>query len=262
MKAVNLASGSDGNLTYIESGNAKILVDIGLSCKETEKRLALLGLSGDELDAILITHEHSDHIKGLDVFASKHKTSVYAHIDGWAAINAKLTKVSSTQKWSFSSAPFKVKDIVVTAFKVPHDSACCVGYTFESNGKKISITTDLGKTDETILKYISGSQLVYLEANHNVQMLKENPNYPAVLKNRILSNFGHLSNEASAKAISYLAQNGTRQIVLSHLSKENNRPDLAYSEITTHLKGLGIIEGEHIKIDVATSNPGKIFKIS
>lgn len=262
MRAVNLSSGSDGNLTYIESENAKILVDIGLSCKETEKRLALLGVSGDQIDAILITHEHSDHIKGLDVFASKFKTNVYAHVDGWPAISSKIYRLEAKQKWSFSECPFTIKDISITAFKVPHDSSCCVGYSFVSGNHKISIATDLGKIDNNVLKQLSNSQLVYLESNHNIEMLKNNPNYTTMLKNRIFSSRGHLSNLDSAKAISYLAQNGVKQVVLSHLSKENNRPDLAYNEVCNYLKNLGIQEGINIKIDVATTEPGKIFKIS
>ena len=261
MRAVNLASGSDGNLTYVETDNAKILIDIGLSCKEIENRLKLLNVLGSEIDAILITHEHSDHIKGLDVFASKYNIPVYAHVDGWNAINSKLTRVKTQQKFSFSLAPFGVKDVLISAFKLSHDSSCCVGYSLESGGKKISIATDLGKFDENILKALSGSQLVFLEANHNVELLKKNPNYSLMLKQRILSSRGHLSNVDSAKVIAYLAQNGTKQVVLSHLSRENNRPSLAYEEITTFLQTLGIKEGENIKIDIASPLPGKIFKI-
>lgn len=262
MRAVNLSSGSDGNLTYIESDNAKILIDIGLSCKETEKRLSLLGVTGNQIDAILITHEHSDHIKGLDVFASKYKTNIYAHVDGWQAINNKTSRLLSTQKWSFSECPFNIKDITITAFKVPHDSSCCVGYSLQSGTHKISIATDLGKIDQNILNQLANSQLVYLESNHNVDMLKNNPNYTSMLKNRIFSSHGHLSNLESAKAISFLAQNGVKQVVLSHLSKENNRPDLAYNEVCKYLQNLGIQEGVNIRIDVATTEPGKIFKIS
>ncbi len=261
MRAVNLSSGSDGNLTYIESDNAKILVDIGLSCKEVEKRLSLLNLTGKDIDAIFITHEHNDHIKGLDVFASKFGTKIFAHIDGWPAIDAKLTRVSKEQKWSFTSRPFTFKDLKITSFKLPHDSACCIGYAFESENKKISILTDCGKLDNQILEIISASQLAYLESNHNIKMLKENPNYSPLLKRRILSNFGHLSNDACAAAIKYLVKTGVKQIVLSHLSRENNSPEVAYCDVTNYLKDFGIIEGVNIKIDVATINPGKIFKI-
>ena len=129
MRAVNLASGSDGNLTYVETDNAKIVIDAGLSCKEIENRLALLNVLGSEIDAILITHEHADHIKGLDVFASKYNTKVYAHVDGWNALNSKLSRIKNEQKWSFSLAPFGVKDMLISAFKLSHDSACCVGYS-------------------------------------------------------------------------------------------------------------------------------------
>ena len=261
MRAVNLSSGSDGNLTYIETDSAKILVDIGLSCKETEKRLALLGVSGNQIDAILITHEHSDHIKGLDVFASKFNTNVYAHLDGWDAINSKIFKLKSTQKWSFSESPFKIKDLTISAFKLPHDSKCCVGFTLECGTSKISIATDLGKIDQNVLSKISGSQLVYLEANHNIEMLKANPNYSALLKSRILGPRGHLSNFDCAKAIAHLTQTGTRQIVLSHLSRENNKPEVAYQDVCSYLSSVGITEGVNIKIDIATIEPGKIFRI-
>ena len=261
MRAVNLSFGSDGNLTYIETASAKILVDIGLSCKETEKRLALLGISGSQIDAILITHEHSDHIKGLDVFASKYNTNVYAHLDGWDAINAKTFKLKSTQKWSFSETPFKVKDLNISAFKLPHDSKCCVGFSFESGTSKISIATDLGKIDQNVLSCIAGSQLVYLEANHNIEMLKANPNYSALLKSRILGPRGHLSNLDCAKAIAYLTQHGTKQIVLSHLSRENNMPEVAYSDVCSYLSSVGITEGVNVKIDIASLQPGKIFRI-
>ena len=262
MRAVNLSSGSDGNLTYIESDNAKILVDIGLSCKEVEKRLSLLNLTGKDIDAIFITHEHADHIKGLDVFASKFNTKIFAHASGWPAIDSKLTRVKQEQKWSFTSRPFVFKDLKITAFNLPHDSACCVGYSFESDNKKISILTDCGKLDNQILEIISASQLIYLESNHNIKMLKENPNYSPLLKRRILSNYGHLSNDACAAAIKYLVKTGVKQIVLSHLSRENNSPEIAYSDVTNYLKDFGIIEGVNIKIDVATTMPGKIFKIT
>lgn len=262
MRVINLSSGSDGNLTYIETETTKILVDAGLSCKEIELRLSLLNVRGNEIDAILVTHEHSDHIKGIDVFASKFKTKIYAHIDEWPILSTKLCKINDSQKCCFSSSSFEVNDLLITGFKVTHDSVCCVGYTVENKGKKVSLLTDLGIVKQQILQYIFGSQLVYLEANHDEEMLKNNIHYPANLKRRILSNNGHLSNIASAETISILAQNGTKQIVLSHLSKENNDPILAYTTIKDYLANKGIIEGENIKIDVASTKPGKIYKIS
>ncbi len=261
MRAINLSSGSEGNLTYIESESAKILVDAGLSCKEIELRLALLNVTGNEINAILVTHEHSDHIKGLDIFASKYNIKVYAHSDSWLTLSCKLRKIKDLQKVEFTCSPFEIKDLIVTAFKVPHDSVCCVGFSVENNGRKVSILTDLGVAKTQILKNVYGSQLIYLEANHDEEMLKNNINYHASLKKRILSSNGHLSNSASAKAIFHLAQNGAKQIVLSHLSKENNNPLLAYTTIKEYLAKQGIIEGENIKIDIATTMPGKIYKI-
>lgn len=262
MRIVNLSSGSDGNLTYIETQSTKILVDAGLSCREIENRLALLNVKGDEINAILVTHEHCDHIKGLNNFASKFTTRIYAHNDEWEILSSKLNKIKDSQKHFFNSFPFDINDLHISAFKLPHDSVCCVGFTIENNNKKVSLLTDLGDIDTGILQNVLGSQLVYLEANHDIELLKNNINYPATLKQRILSKVGHLSNIASAEAISLLAQNGTRQIVLSHLSKENNDPILAYMTIKDYLLSKGIIEGENIKIDVATTKPGKIYKIS
>lgn len=262
MRIVNLSSGSDGNLTYIETPSTKILVDAGLSCREIEKRLSLLNLKGNQIDAILITHEHSDHIKGLNNFAAKFNTKIYAHNDEWEILSSKLNKITNSQKHFFDSFPFKINDLDISAFKLPHDSVCCVGFTIKNCNKKVSLLTDLGNVDTGILQNAFGSQLVYLEANHDIKLLKNNINYPTTLKQRILSKVGHLSNIASAEAINLLAQNGTRQIVLSHLSTENNDPFLAYTTIKEHLLSKGIVEGENIKIDVASTRPGKIYRIS
>ena len=262
MKIVNLSSGSEGNLTYIESENAKILVDAGLSCKEIELRLSLLNVKGNEIDGILVSHEHSDHIKGINVFSSKFNTKVYAHVDEWGTLNKKLVKVNQLQKFSFTGAPFNIKDLTITAFKVPHDSACCVGFTIQKGNKKFSICTDLGEISEDILKNLYGSQLVFIEANHDIQMLKNNINYSASLKQRILSSKGHLSNLASAAAIEKLIREGTKRIVLSHLSKENNNPIIAYQTVKIFLENKGFLMGKNFEVDVASTMPEKIYKIN
>jgi phosphoribosyl 1,2-cyclic phosphodiesterase len=233
-----------------------------LSCKEIETRLSLLNVTGDQIDAILVTHEHCDHIKGLETFSLKFKTKIYAHNDEWEVLSSKLKRIKEEQKFPFDCSPFALKDLYITAFKIPHDSVCCVGFSIENNGKKVSLMTDLGIAKQQVLQNAFGSQLVYLEANHDVELLKNNINYTASLKRRILSDVGHLSNTASAEAICLLAQNGAKQIVLSHLSKENNDPILAFNTIKNHLAKKGIIEGENIKIDIASTKPGKIYKIS
>ena len=261
MRICNLSSGSDGNLTYIETENSKVLLDAGLSCLEITKRLALLGVLPEQIDAILITHEHSDHIKGLDVFASKYKTKVYVHTNGYSAVVHKLKKEKEIQFVVFDDMDFYIKDLKVSNYKLPHDSVYCSGYSFIEKTKKVSILTDLGYTSNEVLSKIAGSTLVYLEANHDVEMLNNNPRYSLMLKKRILGRNGHLSNNASAEVIKFLAESGTKQVMLAHLSTENNTPEIAYNTICTYLSKFGIEEGKHIKIATTSIYPSYIFKI-
>ncbi|MBO7527232.1 MAG: MBL fold metallo-hydrolase [Clostridia bacterium] len=241
MRVCNLSSGSDGNLTYIESKNAKVILDAGLSAKEIEFRLSLLKVSPKDLDAILITHEHIDHIKGVDVIATRYNIPVYVHNKGYNALYNKLKRAEQIKFVRFDDMDFSINDLKISNFAVPHDSVYCCGYTFKENEKKLSILTDLGHTTSEVLSKIKGSTLVYLEANHDEDMLKANPNYSFVLKQRILGKNGHLSNISAAQVIKYLAENGTKQVMLSHLSRENNTPSVAYKTICDYLKEYGII---------------------
>ena len=259
MKVINLSSGSEANLTYIETDNVRILVDAGLSCKDIQSRLSLLDVRGDKIDAIVITHEHGDHIKGLDVFSRKFDTPIYAHNEVWANLYDKLPSVPEKNKKIFTD-DFEIGNLLVCPVEVPHDVKC-FGFSFIENDKKISILTDLGHTNDRILRSVQGSQLVYLEANHDLSMLKNSEKYPLTLKMRIAGKNGHLSNDASADFIEKLVSSGTKQIVLSHLSKENNSPELAYNYITSKLSDRGLIEGEQFKIDVALTRPTTLFKL-
>ena len=260
MRVINLASGSAGNLTYIETEHTRILVDDGLSCKETENRLSLIGVAGSDIEAIVVTHEHVDHIKGVDVFSRKHNVPVYAHNDVWATMCDKLSKIPESNRKIFVDA-FALKDLMINPVEIPHDVKC-FGFSFSEGDKKISILTDLGHTNDNIFKCVQGSQLVYLEANHDVGMLKNNDRYPLATKLRILGKNGHLSNDAAAEFAKRLIESGTRQIILSHLSPENNSPELAYSYITQILADDGLIEGETFKIDVALARPTTMFRIN
>lgn len=261
MRVCNLSSGSDGNLTYIETQNAKVLLDAGLCANEITARLALLGVRPEEIDAILVTHEHSDHIKGIDVFASKYGTKVYVHNKGYMALVHKLKKEQQIQFVLFDDMDFYIKDLKITNFSLPHDAVYCSGYSFLEKTKKVSILTDLGYTNSEVLSKISGSTLVYLEANHDVNMLNNNPKYPLILKNRILGKNGHLSNLSAAEVIKYLAESGTKQVMLSHISRENNTPELAYNTICDYLKKFGIEEGKNIRIATTSIYPSFVFKI-
>ena len=259
MRVCNLSSGSDGNLTYIDTNNARVILDAGLSAKEIEFRLSLLNVNPKSLDAILVTHEHIDHIKGIDALASKYNIPVYVHNKGYDALISKLKHFKDIKFVRFDDMDFDIKDLHITNFQLPHDSVYCSGYTFKENEKKVSILTDLGHTTSEVLSKIKGSTLVYLEANHDEEMLKQNPNYPFVLKQRILGKNGHLSNVSAAQVVKYLAENGTKQVMLSHLSTENNTPALAYKTICDYLKENGIIEGKNIKISTTSILPSNVF---
>ena len=259
MRAINLASGSDGNITYIEDGDKKIILDMGLSCTETVSRLERIGVKPTEITAILVSHEHGDHMKGIDVFASKYNTPVYAHQEVWYGLDHKLNKVKVENRKIFEGK-FEFEDLVVTPVKVPHDVSC-YGFSFSKGENKISVLTDLGHINDRILYSVKGSQLIYLEANYDREMLMKGTKYPLTLKRRIDGPNGHLSNAMSAEAVEFLTKTGTRQIVLSHLSEENNTPQIAYTSICNIIKDKGIIEGENIRIDVATRNIGAFFRL-
>ena len=204
MRVCNLSSGSEGNLTYVESCQTKLLVDDGLTCKETVKRLSILGVSPDKISGILITHEHNDHIKGLNALCKKYNIPVYVHQDGYQALKTKLKEY--VRVIAYGNLDFNIGDLCISSFAVPHDVKRCSAYTIEENGKKISIATDLGHTNNEIIKNLSSSVLVYLESNHDIDKLHQNPKYPARLKTRILGKNGHLSNIACAETIASLVK--------------------------------------------------------
>lgn len=261
MKIVTLSSGSKGNCTLVFTDNTKILIDNGLTVAEAESKLATIGVSPHDIQAILITHEHRDHIKGIEKFSQKYNSKIYAHINEWPALEQKFKTLPTENKIAFDANNFEIGDLQITNFELSHDANMCVGYSVKADGAKISIATDLGICPEDVIENLQGSDLVILEANHDEAILSNNPKYPWILKKRILSNKGHLSNKACAEVISRLV-GGTSQIVLGHLSEENNSPSLAYKQVKTFLAQKGIIEGENIFIDVATQNKiGHIFDI-
>lgn len=254
MKVCTLASSSKGNCILVFTENTKILIDLGVTVSYVEEKLQKLNIQPSEIDAILNTHEHIDHTKNIGAFMRKYGTMLYCHIDGYDKLLPKLGKVNPDQILCFESLPFRIGDFVIRAFKLPHDASSCVGFTFEENGNRFSIATDLGHIDDNIIDNLKGSKLVILESNHDEKMLSQNPKYPYLLKQRILGKSGHLSNKLCAEAILKLVGSGVKQVLLAHLSEENNTPELAYSTICEYLGRFGIIEGTHIKIDVAPPN--------
>lgn len=265
LKLQTLASGSKGNCIYIATETTEILIDIGLSLPQIEERIKSARIDPDKITGVLLTHEHSDHICGVPRFLQKYKhCHVYVHSDAKDII----TKILHQQKFHESARiatfdkPFFIGDIEVNFFELPHDSKFCFGYTFKHEGVKISTATDLGHISTETIKAIGGSQIVLLESNHDLGKLSANVKYPVVLKRRISGSLGHLSNIAASLAIYELAKTGVGQVILAHLSEQNNSPTLAYSFCRDFLARKGLVEGTDIFIDVADQHQvGKIYRI-
>lgn len=227
-----IASGSRGNAAMVESSSARILVDAGLSCRETFKRLKALGRDPREISAVLITHEHSDHVYGLATLAKKLNVPVFmtgATHQAWARAlrdeSGDLPKIGKLELFS-AGRPFQIADITVTPFTIPHDAADPVGFTFRAEGTKIAITTDLGYLPASVRDQLRGCDVLMVESNHDVEMLRVGP-YPWSVKQRVMSRVGHLSNESLAQFFAQYYDGGASYIVLAHISQENNHPEVA-----------------------------------
>jgi phosphoribosyl 1,2-cyclic phosphodiesterase len=227
-----LASGSSGNITLLETEKTRLLVDAGLGKRETLARLAAVGKDVEHIDGILITHEHADHCGGLPQMLGMWKAPLYVTEATLAelhrALPERLEKRLRGVEAIHAGQTFSIGDIEVHPFRIPHDSADPVGYSFRANGAKFAIVTDLGFMPELVKVHLRGSDCLMLESNHDLEMLKVGP-YPWVVKQRVLSRTGHLSNHAVSE---YLADADgfdgmARYLVLAHISAENNNPDVA-----------------------------------
>ncbi|MPQ43406.1 MBL fold metallo-hydrolase [Clostridium tarantellae] len=250
----SLFSGSSGNSIFVSSDNTKVLVDAGLSGKKIIEALQTIDENPKEIDAIFITHEHSDHIKGAGIISRKLDIPIYANEATWLAMekslgNIKDKNIKVLQKRSVTT----IKDLDIVCFNTPHDSIAPMGYTFSSNGKSASIVTDIGTFTEEIKRNIKDSQVVLLESNHDVEMLKFGP-YPYDLKRRVLSEIGHLCNEDCGRAIVDILNINdkiSRNIVLGHLSNTNNVPELAYTTVLNVLNENKIAVGKGLNLRMA-----------
>ncbi len=247
-----IASGSSGNCTYIGTDYTKILVDAGISGKRITEGLAELKISGEEIDALFITHEHQDHIKGAGIFSRRFDVPIYATAETWAAMGDSLGKISpSNRRIIYADEICPVNDICVKPFAIPHDAAEPVGYNLFVGEKKITLATDIGHVTDTLRESIEGSDLLLLESNHDEMMLKKG-SYPWHLKQRILGENGHLSNHTAGKLLSEVVNGKMRYVFLGHLSEENNDPHLAYETVEQILRRNRIKVGCHLKMDMAS----------
>ncbi|MDE7298211.1 MAG: MBL fold metallo-hydrolase [Lachnospiraceae bacterium] len=237
MTLCSIASGSSGNCIYIGTKSTHLLVDAGISAKRIEEGLRSINVEPDSLAAILITHEHSDHVQGLSVFGRKHAVPVYATAGTLTQYLESGKCRPEPGEWLNEveyGRCFTVGDIEVSPFAISHDAVRPVSYTFRAGGHKIGMATDLGTYNETTVESLRGSEILYLEANHDENMLLVG-SYPYQLKQRILGRKGHLSNDAASGLIGRLLHEGLRVVVLGHLSKENNYPELAYETVRQDL---------------------------
>ena len=259
MKLCPLCSGSSGNATYIEAGDARLLIDAGLSCKRISELLLKIGVDPRTLSAILITHEHIDHVRGVNVLSKKYDLPVYANADTWSMLKAPLRDVAAKNVCVFESdRDFYLAGVRILPFSVPHDAVHCVGFTVSAQGHKVGVCTDLGHVDARILSILSGCDLLLFEANHDVDMLMAG-SYPYQLKKRILSGSGHMNNDDCGKALVKLYGTGVKNVILGHLSRENNYPELAMVAVRAALEEAGI--GDMQLAIAAREEPTGVFEL-
>ncbi|MFW5972212.1 MAG: MBL fold metallo-hydrolase [Bacillota bacterium] len=256
-----LASGSSGNSIYITNGTNSILIDAGLSGKETEKRLSKIGKAADELDAILVTHEHSDHIKGVGVLSRRYDLPIYANDLTWQGAEKKLGKIAEKNCKIFNKE-FSIGELGISPFSISHDAGAPVGYIIECGNKKIGHATDMGYVPDNVEKCLKGMDLLIIESNHDLEMLMTG-SYPWPLKKRIDGEKGHLSNDDTADLLPRIIEGNFPRILLAHLSKDNNIPDLAYITVKNNLEDKGFVIGEDLQLDFTYRHrPTELYEIS
>ncbi len=228
MRVCLLASGSRGNATLIEAAGCRLLIDAGLSAREIDRRLREIDLDADALDALLITHEHHDHVSGIGPLARRHQIPVYIVPETAAAIS-RLGAIADLRYFS-AGERFSLGNLDITSFSTTHDAVDPVGFVIDSAEGRIGYATDLGLSTRLVADCLERSRILVLESNHDEQMLLDGP-YPWPLKQRIQGRHGHLSNRAAADLLQQLAWDGLEAVFLAHLSEENNHPELAHKEI-------------------------------
>lgn len=240
-----LASGSTGNVAYFKFGHTRLLVDAGISTRRIESKLALLGVKTGDLDGVLITHEHIDHIKGLDVLIRRYHLPVFARAATWEAIPCRHKL--PPECCIAVEEQFQLGGVEIEAYNISHDAADPVGFAFHYQQKKWVMATDMGVITGSVLKALQGADLAVLESNHDRDMLRDGP-YPRFLKQRIAGKYGHLSNHDAAAILAHIPLKEQMQVFLAHLSQHNNHPDLALNTVADSLLKQGYQPGADIKL--------------
>lgn len=246
MRIVTFASGSTGNCCLVSDGGVNVLIDAGISARRIVQGLGVLGLAPQDICGVLITHEHSDHISGLPVLVKRTGMRIFAPSELGEVLRRVKPELSESIDYIPPDGGLCVGDVRITAFPTPHDASASFGYRIEGS-EVFAFATDTGHISDELLEGLQGADTVVIEANHDKVMLKNGP-YPPFLKQRVLSKHGHLSNDDCAKLACLLADSGTRQIILGHLSQQNNTPEAAETAVSEALSG------RNVKIYTAPAN--------
>ena len=261
LQLCTLASGSSGNSLLVSDGATHILVDAGISCRRITTALRELGVDPADLSAVLITHEHTDHLSGLTTLTKQRKIPVYASRGTGLQLCYRIAFLEELLHPFTPGASFSIGSIDVESFPTPHDAAESAGYALSAGGRKAAVVTDLGHVTAAVEAGIRGANLLVAEANHDVEWLCSGP-YPYFLKDRILGDRGHLSNEAGAALACSAVAAGASAVILAHLSHENNTPERARQVVGDSLKRMGAIPGRDVLLDVAPrSEPGRRYMV-
>ncbi|MDR1329725.1 MAG: MBL fold metallo-hydrolase [Oscillospiraceae bacterium] len=249
MRVTTLASSSSGNCVLLSSGDAHILIDVGISLRRVRSALFRVGLTPDDIGAVLVTHSHSDHINGIPALAERVRSRIYATSETLDIIVPNMPPRSELELIS-PGVEFSVRDMSVRAFATSHDAPGSVGYAIEAAGRKFVLATDLGIVTPEVLKAARGANVAVIEANHDREMLWKGA-YPYMIKRRIASDVGHLSNEAGGGLALSLAEAGAGTLILAHLSTENNTPELALKTVGDVLSSGGASVGKDVGLYIA-----------
>ncbi len=254
IKILPIASGSKGNSTLIMTENTAILCDAGISCSRIKEGLRSVGLTLGDLSGVVVTHEHSDHIYAIPKINPV--VPLYAHTETVKAIYKKQGDVKNYRSVDFYENGFTIGDIEVSPFRIPHDAAYPLGYTFSHGGRAVSVATDMGIPTRGVLNNVKNSEVVLLESNYDEEMLK-NGDYAPALKRRILGNLGHLSNDSSAIMAENLIGTRVQTLILGHLSENNNLPEIALRTVKQKLES----HNSDMRVDLALQHEtGKLYE--